>query len=192
MRQKYLALGISFGLLFAIVPSAVAVSPASINQDADVPWSNIIDNPFDGKLVYDKHFTDNFAFVTSWSNQGIKATYTEYRSEVIGYRRVWRNRRAYHGDRYRDRYIDGRYPYQEKIYNKISRSKSPKAILFAVNGEIYTYTSGEVNRQLAEALANAPAGVMTVRAVWADDSTTDFPIGSSTVEAWKIIFKAKP
>jgi hypothetical protein len=179
MRQKCLAFGMSIGLVFAIVPSVFAVSPVSINQDADLPWSTIIDNPFDGKLVYDKHFTDNLAFVTSWSKQGLKATYTEYWSEVIYYRRVWRNR---HGDR---------YSHQEPIYNKISRSKSPKAILFSVNGEIYTYTSGEVNRQLAEALANAPAGAMTVRAVWADDSTTDFPIGSSTVEAWKIVFKTK-
>jgi hypothetical protein len=197
MRQKYLACGISIGLLFAIAPSAFAVSPVSINRDANVPWSNVIDNPFDGKLVYDKHFTDDFAFVTSWSKQGIKATYTEYWSEVVGYRQTWRSRRIYRGDRYsyrdRDRYIiDERYPYQEPIYDKISRSKSPRAILFAINGEIYTYTNGEVNQQLAEILANAPAGTMTVRAVWDNDSTTDLPIGGGTVEAWKTVFQAKP
>jgi hypothetical protein len=68
MRQNYLGYllpwGISVGLLFSVTPSAFAVLPASVNQDADVAWSNVVDNPFDGKLVYDKHFTDNFAFVT--------------------------------------------------------------------------------------------------------------------------------
>lgn len=87
IRQKCLTLATSLGLLWAtpilITPSAMAVNPVSINQDADVPWSSAIENPFDGKLVYDKHFSDNFAFVTSWSRQDIKATYTEYWSEVV-------------------------------------------------------------------------------------------------------------
>ena len=196
--QKLSALATSLGLLFVITPSAFAVSPVSINQDANVPWSSAIENPFDGKLVYDKHFEDSFAFVTSWSKQGIKATYSEYWSEVVGYRQVWKTRRVrYHNNhrgRYRnyDGYIDERYPYQEPIYDRRSRSKSPKSILFAINGEIYTYTNGEVDRQLAEVLANAPAGTMTVRAIWDNESTTDFPIGGGTVEAWKTVFKVKP
>ena len=202
IRQKYLTLATSLGLLVGtpilIAPSAVAVNPVSINQDSDVPWSSAIENPFDGKLVYDKHFSDNFAFVTSWSKQGIKATYTEYWSEVVGYRQVWKTRRVRyqnnHRGKYRnyDGYIDERYPYQEPIYDRRSRSKSPKALLFAINGEIYTYTNGEVDQQLAEVLANAPEGTMTIRAVWDNDSTSDFPIGGGTVEAWKNVFKAKP
>ena len=196
--QKLSALATSLGLLFVITPSAFAVSPVSINQDANVPWSSAIENPFDGKLVYDKHFEDSFAFVTSWSKQGIKATYTEYWSEVVGYRQVWKTRRVrYHNNhrgQYRnyDHYIDERYPIQEPIYDRRSRSKSLKSLMFAINGEIYTYTSGEVDRQLAEALANAPTGTMTVRVVWDNDSTSDFPIGGGTVEAWKSVFQAKP
>lgn len=193
MRQKYVAMGISIGLLFAITPialtpSAFAVVPVSVKQDSDVPWSSIIDNAFDGKLVYDKHFTDDFAFVTSWSRQGIKATYTEYWTETVGYRNIHKTRRIW----YHDRYIDERYTDRDPIREQRSRSRSPKALLFALNGEIYTYTSGEVDRQLAEALANAPAGNMTIRAVWRDDSTSDLPIGAGTVEAWKSIFKAVP
>ncbi|MEI6329169.1 MAG: hypothetical protein WCP16_08050 [Pseudanabaena sp. ELA645] len=196
--QKLSALATSVGFLCVITPSAFAVSPVSINQDANVPWSSAIENPFDGKLVYDKHFEDSFAFVTSWSKQGIKATYTEYWSEVVGYRQVWKTRRVrYHNNhrgQYRnyDHYIDERYPIQEPIYDRRSRSKSPKSLMFAINGEIYTYTSGEVDRQLAEALANAPTGTMTVRVVWDNDSTSDFPIGGGTVEAWKSVFQAKP
>ncbi|PZO41087.1 MAG: hypothetical protein DCF19_10095 [Pseudanabaena frigida] len=189
MRQKYLGLGIGMGVLLAIMPPcAFAVSPASVNQDANVPWSSVIENPFDGKLVYDKHFTDDFAFVTSWSMQGIKATYTQYWSEVVGYRNIRKTRRVWHNDRY----IDERYFDREPIRERRSRSQSPKALLFAVNGEIYTYTNGEVEPELAAILANAPAGNMTIRAVWRDDSTTDLPIGAGTVEAWKTIFKALP
>ena len=206
IRQKCLTLATSLGLLWAtpilITPSAMAVNPVSINQDADVPWSSAIENPFDGKLVYDKHFSDNFAFVTSWSRQDIKATYTEYWSEVVGYRQVWKSRRVrYYNNRrgqYRnydrnyDTYIDESYPEREPIYERRWRSKSPKALMFAINDEIYTYTSGEVDPQLAKALVNAPAGTMTVRAVWDNDSTTDLPIGGGTVEAWKTVFQAKP
>ncbi len=186
MRQQYLALGISFGLLFTITPYAFAVTPTSVNQDSNVPWSNVVENPFDGKLVYDKHFTDDFAFVTSWSRQGIKATYTTYWSQVVGYSSIRKTRRIWQGDHY----IDDRYFDRDPIREKRSRSQSPKALLFAINGEIYTYTNGEVDPKLAEVLANAPAGNMTIRAVWRDDSTTDLPIGAGTVEAWKTVFKA--
>jgi len=192
------SLGLLLGTPILIAPSAIAVNPVSINQDADVPWSSAIENPFDGKLVYDKHFSDNFAFVTSWSRQGIKATYSEYWSDVVGYRQVWKTRRVRYQNNHRgqyrnyDGYIDERYPYQEPIYDRRSRSKSPKALLFAINGEIYTYTNGEVDQKLAEVLANAPEGTMTIRAVWDNDSTSDFPIGGGTVEAWKNVFKAKP
>ena len=40
--------------LMAALP-AHAVAPVAVDRDADVAWSTVIDNPFDGKLVYDKH-----------------------------------------------------------------------------------------------------------------------------------------
>ncbi len=193
IRHKYLAKkisawGMSIGLLLALTPSAFAVTPASVSQDADVAWSSLVENPFDGKLVHDKHFDDNFAFVSSWSSQGIKATYTEYWSEVVGYRRFWKNRRVWR----HDQYVDERYRDSEPIREKRSRSRSPKAILFSAQGKIYTYTSGVVDAELSAALASLPAGNTTIRAVWNDDQTTDFPIGAGTVEAWKTIFKVVP
>lgn len=178
----------SIGLLLATPFSTFAVTPASVNQDANISWSSIVENPFDGKIVYDKHFSDNFAFVSSWSKQGIKATYTEYWSEVVGYRRVWRDRRIWH----RDRYINQRYSDQEPIYERRARSRSPKALLFSSQGKIYTYTNGEVDPELAAALVNLPEGNTTIRAVWNNDQTTDFPIGAGTVETWKTIFKVEP
>ncbi|TYQ23679.1 hypothetical protein [Pseudanabaena sp. UWO310] len=188
MRPKYnlgyLVLGIS-SLLFTLTPSAYAVTPASVNQDAGVAWSSIVENPFDGKIVYDKHFSDDFAFVTSWSKQGINATYTEYWSEVVGYRRVWKTRSV----RRDDHYIDERYSDREAITEKRSRSRSPKSLQFSYQGKIYTYNSGAVDPELSAILANFPAGNTTIRAIWNNDQTSDFPIGSGTVEAWKTIFK---
>ena len=193
MYRKYLSWkvrdwGISIGLLLALTPSAFAVTPVSIDQDAGVPWSNVVENPFDGKLVYDKHFSDDFAFVTSWSKQAIKATYTEYWSQIIGYRQVWRTRRVWR----HDRYFDDRYRDREAIYEKRSRSRSPKALLFSSQGKIYTYAAGAVDPELLAVLANFPAGNTTIRAVWNNEQTTDFPIGAGTVESWRSIFKAEP
>ena len=184
-RHRWLALSIGFGLWLVNPSMGLAVAPASIDQSSDVPWSSIVENPFDGKVVYDKHFTDNFAFVSSWSKQAIKVTYTEYWSEVVSYRRVWKNRRIRQGDRY----INERYSEQEPVTEKRSRSRSPKALLFASQGKIYTYTDGVVDPELAAVLVSLPAETITVRAVWDNDQTTDFPIGAGTVELWKSIFK---
>jgi hypothetical protein len=194
MPHKYLdwkisAWGMSIGLLLALPTNAFAVTPTSIGQDADVPWSSVVENPFDGKLVYDKHFTENFAFVSSWSRQGIKATYTEYWSDVVGYRRSWKSRRVWRHDRYiYESYDDPEQPIREKR----SRARSPKALLFSAQGKIYTYTGGEVDAEISAALASLPTGNTTIRAVWSNDQTTDIPIGAGTVEAWKTIFKVAP
>jgi hypothetical protein len=192
MERKHssqtLSWGISLGLLLAL-PSAVwAVPPASVDRDGNVPWSSIVENPFDGKIVYDKHFGDDFAFVTSWSSQGIRATYTEYSSVQVGSRRTWKSRRVWH----RDRYINDRYLDHQPIYELRSRSQSPQALLIASQGKIYRYTDGEVDPELAAVLASLPAGNTTIRAVWDNEQTKDFPIGAGTVEAWKSIFKAPP
>jgi hypothetical protein len=55
MRHKYLdwkisVWGMSIGLLFSLTPSGFAVTPASVSQDTDVPWSSVVENPFDGNL----------------------------------------------------------------------------------------------------------------------------------------------
>jgi hypothetical protein len=167
------------------VPAALAVSPAPVDQHAQVAWSSVQENPFDGKLVYDKHFDDGFAFVTVWAKRWIRATYTSYWKEIVGYRRVWKIRYTWRdGKRYEEEYWD-----HEPIYESRSRRKSPKALMFAINGQIYTYEKGEVPDDLANALANAPEGNMTIRVVWHDETTWDVPIGAGTVSAWREIFR---
>jgi len=187
MRRIAVRFGLGVSLVLTLGTSALAVSPASIDQNAHVEWSTAIDNPFDGTIVYDKNFGEGFAYVSSWSKQGIRMTYTAYRSEVVGYRNVWRTRSVEeHG---RQRYIS--YQDTEPIKQTYSRDRVPEKLMFAIRGKIYTYEQGEVPAELASALASAPPGNMLIRVVWQDDDTTDIEIGSGTVEAWKTVFRAE-
>ena len=182
--NKYLA-----GCILAMLVgagSAGAVPPVSIDQHADVPWSSLTSNPFDGKLVYDKHFDDHFAFVTMWSRSGIKATYTSYWRERVGWRYVWRTRHVWvDGKRVEERYRD-----REDIYERRTSQRIPKALMFAIHGKIYRYESGEVPPDLAQALATAPPGNMIIRVVWDNDQTWDTPIGEGTVATWRAVFSS--
>jgi hypothetical protein len=36
-----------------------------------VQWSQVVENTFDGAVVYDKHYANNFTFVSSRSKQDI-------------------------------------------------------------------------------------------------------------------------
>ncbi|MDX2096825.1 MAG: hypothetical protein SFW36_03545 [Leptolyngbyaceae cyanobacterium bins.59] len=186
MYKSLLRLGLGLTFTLLMVPKGFAVQPAPINQDASVSWSSVINDPFDGRVVYDKNFGDGFAFVSSWSMQGIRATYTTYWSTVVGYRTVWRTRTVSDGHNKRR---EVNYPVQEPIYESRSRKESPQAILFAISGQVYTYEGGSVTPELATALSNAPRGNMRIRLRWADGRTTDLEIGAGTVESWKSIFR---
>jgi hypothetical protein len=80
----------------------------------------------------------------------------------------------------------------QPIYESRSRRKSPKTLMFAINGQIYTYEKGEVPDELAYALADAPEGNMIIRVVWHDETTWDVPIGAGTVAAWREVFRPNP
>jgi hypothetical protein len=71
--------GVLSATLLAI---ATASSPAPVDQHAQVAWSTVQENPFDGKLVYDKHFDDGFAFVTVWSKRWIRASSNPRNTEL--------------------------------------------------------------------------------------------------------------
>ncbi|WP_421657043.1 hypothetical protein [Leptothermofonsia sp. ETS-13] len=187
MKNRWLSLGMSLGFFISSIPAAFAVQPAPISGSAKVSWSKVVEDPFDGKIVYDKNFTDDFEFVSSWSKSGIRATYIQFRSEFVGYRTTWRTRTYYdkHGRRRYDRYPD-----QEPIYRRYSIKHTPKAIKFAINGQIYTYEEGAVPLELAAALASAPPQNMVIRLIWDDGRIQDIEIGRGTVEAWKAIFRS--
>ncbi len=187
MKKQWLSLGMSLGFFMSPISVVFAVQPAPISGNARVEWSKVINDPFDGKIVYDKNFTDDFEFVSSWSKSEIRATYTQFRSEFVGYRTIWRTRTYYdkHGKRRYDRYPD-----QEPIYRRYSIKSTPEAIKFAINGQIYTYKEGPVSPELAKALASAPLQNMVIRLIWSDGRIQDMEIGRGTVEAWRTIFRS--
>lgn len=196
MKLHPLTIGLGISVVMASSP-VWAIDPAPIDQHAKVAWSQVVDNPFDGKIVYDKHFKNDFALVTSWAPSSIRATYTRYYTEVVGYRTVWRSRRPSECNK-RDFYKAHRsycnssrwdYPTEEPIYRQYQTNRTPDSIVFAINGQRYTYESGSVAPDLAAALASAPAGAMTIRLAWQDGTTLDTPIGEGTVAAWKTVFQ---
>jgi hypothetical protein len=60
-------------------------------------------------------------------------------------------------------------------------------------GTLWSLAKSEIFRpiELAEALSNAPAGDMFIRAVWPDTTNSTMRIGPQTVAAWRTIFKAQ-
>ncbi|OLP17028.1 hypothetical protein BST81_18165 [Leptolyngbya sp. 'hensonii'] len=185
MKTLFLSLGLGLGLTLACKSPALAVPPATVTQDSPVAWSQVVDSPFDGKVIYDKNFGDGFAFVSSWSMQGIRATYTRYWKEIEGYRTVWKSRKVRRGDR--EEWEN--YRQQEPIYRNYSSNRTPKAILMSINGQVYTYQEGPVSPELALALATAPPGNMRIRLVWDNDEVLETEIGSGTVAAFKVVFR---
>ncbi|NEO27426.1 MAG: hypothetical protein F6K03_11165, partial [Kamptonema sp. SIO4C4] len=93
--MKLLHYSLTAVLLGAIAISpAAAVSPVGITRNSDVRWSEVVDDPFDGLIVYDRNFASNRAYVSSWSAQGIRMTYYWSEQQVIGTRTVWRERKV--------------------------------------------------------------------------------------------------
>lgn len=190
MKKQLLALGVCIGFALSWGSLARAVQPAPIEGNANVQWSKVISDPFDGIVVYDKNFSPSdhgFVFVTSWSKGAIRATYTWYESDIIGYKTIWRSRWIQR----KGKRIEERYSEQEPIYRYTRFDDTPKTILFAVNGQRYTYEEGAIAPELATALASAPSGNMRIRLVWENGKTKDIEIGKGTVEAWKTVFREK-
>lgn len=187
--MRSVLLGLSLVLTASFWSPVLAVQPVS-QPGYDFEWSGVTEDPFEGMIVFDRHFDDwdGFEFVTSWSRQAIRATYTWTTQKLVGYRTVWKTRQVYRDGRYQSE----TYSEQEPIYNTHTYERHPQAIMFSLNGVIYTYTEGQVPLDLAAALASAPEGKQLIRLVWEDGTTTDMPIGRKTVAAWKIIFASTP
>jgi hypothetical protein len=181
MRIPYLPLAIG-SLLLSLSTTALAVQPASVKENDRGPWSQVINDPFDGAIVFDKDFNDVSTFITTWSPKEIRATFVEHNAITVGYRQV-RKYGPWHNGRRRS--------YYETERIAIDRTTSPTELKFAIYGKVYSYTGGVVPAELAEALSNAPAGDMFIRAVWSDTTNSTMRIGPQTVAAWRTIFKAK-
>lgn len=176
MKLKFLVFGLGF-ILSAVSP-ALAVQPASVDVSDNIAWSKVVENPFDGKIVYDRNYKDSFVFVSSWSKNGIGATYTRLSAALIGYQSDYGYRRRSFGWLFND----------VPIYQEYAIERVPDSINLAINGKIYTYESGPVSPELAAALATAPPGKVKIRLLWKDGDIKDTEIGKDTVNAWRTVF----
>jgi len=170
-----------------IFPVEAKIQPSPVNQDSSVPWSKVIEDNFEGKIVYDKNF-DGFgqsAIVSSWSKQAIRLTSFWQEKKIDYYRQVQRTRTV----RRNNKNVEEVYWESEPVYKTVWYTKNPESIMFSIRGQVYTYEGGKISEELVSALAHAPEGNVTIRLVWEDGSTTDTVIGSGTVKAWKTIYE---
>ncbi|XGV97143.1 MAG: hypothetical protein ACAF41_31030 [Leptolyngbya sp. BL-A-14] len=188
--MKWQLLGLAVSLMVSTASSALAVQPATVEASDNVAWSKVVENPFDGKVVYDRNYKSGFVFVSSWSKNGIGVTYNRVRSKIIGYDAGF----GYSGfgfGRHRDGFGLGLGLSSgvEPVYRYYLSESVPDSISLAIGGKIYTYTSGPVSPELATALATAPPGNIAIRLIWNDGRTKDSEIGKDTVKAWRTIFQ---
>lgn len=191
MNTHLYGLLLAAGITLSASTTAEAVAPVVTNLTTDVEWSKVMNDPFDGAVVYDKNFDPkgNFEFISRWSPQGIQATYRSFYTELVGYQTFWAAPRI----RTRSgRYRAYAYPEYDPVYRRFGVERTPIAIKFAINGQVYTYEQGAVSPELASALATAPDANMTIRLMWQDGGATDIAIGRGTVAAWKTIFSPTP
>ncbi len=190
MKLPLLLLG--FSCLISSISPAFAVTPAPVSFSDNVAWSRVVENPFDGKVIYDRNYKSDFVLVTSWSKNGIGATYTQVRAAVIDY--GYHHRRGFRlggfGGFGRSGRFDGfgEFFNDEPVYQRFATENVPDSINLAIDGKVYTYQNGPVTPALAAVLASAPLENVKIRLVWQDGRTKDTEIGKDTVRAWRTVF----
>ncbi len=177
MKPQFVGLGLSAIVMTA--SPALAVQPASVSANDNIAWSKVVENPFDGRVVYDRNYQDDYVLVSSWAKSGIRATFTQSRSVLLGYKQ---HHRHFWGE-------FGIFPNEEPVYQQSLIDSVPDSISLAINGKLYTYQNGSVSPDLAAALSGAPAEKIKIRLVWKDGRTKDTEIGKGTVQAWKTVFQ---
>lgn len=190
MKWQLFGLGLSFTVCAAM--PALAVQPATVEANDNVAWSKVVENPFDGKIVYDRNYKRGFVFVSSWSKNGIGVTYNRIGSTLIGYEAGFGYYGGGFGHRRRGFGLGlglGLGSEVEPVYRYYLTESVPDSISLAIGGKVYTYDSGPVSPELATALASAPPGNIAMRLIWKDGRTKDTEVGKETVKAWKTIFQ---
>ena len=197
MKLPLLLLG--FSCLISSISPAFAVAPAPVSANDNVTWSKVVENPFDGKVIYDRNYKADFILVTSWSRNGIGVTYTQVRTAVIdydyGHRRGFRlgGFGGFGGFGRSGRFGGfGEFSNDEPVYQRFATENVPDSINLAISGKVYTYQNGPVSLELAAVLASAPPENVKIRLIWQDGRTKDTEIGKDTVRAWRTVFSVHP
>jgi hypothetical protein len=171
----------------AAEPQDVAVrseiKPVQIQEADPLNWSQPIQDPVDGWMVADKDYNPYSVLLSTWSTEAIRVTFRQRNDIVLSYTR---DIDFFECD-------DGRrVSYPQVRARTEDRVVIPSALWFAINNKAYVYRGGKVAPELAQALANAPAGDMFIRAVWPDKRIYDMRVGGGTVAAWKRIYQEVP
>ena len=188
MKLPLLLLGFSY--LISFTSPAFAVTPASVNANDTVAWSKVVENPFDGKIIYDRNYKADFVFVSSWSKNGIGVTYTQVKTTVIdyGYRRRGFGLGFGRFGRFGRFGGFGEFSNDAPVYQRFATENVPDSISLAIGGKVYTYQNGPVSPELAAALASAPPENVKIRLIWQDGRTKDTEVGKDMVRAWRTVF----
>ena len=191
--MKWQLWGLGLGFTISMTAPALAVAPASVDANDHVEWSKVVENPFDGKIVYDRNYSSGFVFVSSWAKSGIGMTYNRIGAKLIGYDAGFGHGGfgSFGFGHYRRGFGVGLgLGYDaDPVYRYYITESVPDSISLAIAGKVYTYSSGPVSPDLAAALASAPPEKIKIRLVWKDGNTKDTEIGKDTVKAWKTIFQ---
>lgn len=137
------------GMLLSSMHVTQAVEPARINEKSKVNWSSPINDEFDGLIVYDKHFVDDYAIVSSWSKQAIQLTVSKELSKLTGYRRVRSSSTSKDTKISKDRDNDRCTCEEEPIYTQYTQNYQVSSFMISINSRSYRYDQGSVPRQLA-------------------------------------------
>jgi hypothetical protein len=201
--SEVFSFGMSLLITLSCASSTLAVD-AFVPSESKPQWSKVVEHPTDGPIVYDRNFRksnrldfcmrnckDEMEVLSSWSKSGIRFTYIYSKPVITGYQTNQYTREVFdYTDGYGNNYYRTEVYYQDDpIYSRDGVTGSPKALLFSINGQTFSYTSGPVPQVLADALAKLPENKFRLQLVWEDGSTTDADIGKGTVRAWKQIFQ---
>jgi hypothetical protein len=161
------------------VGESAEIKPAQIQENDSLPWSQPIQDPIEGWMVADKDFNPYSILLSTWSPETIRVTFRQRDDIIVNYTRDI------------DFYDCG--DGQVVNYPRVrAQTKDlvviPVALWFIINNKAYVYRGGKVSPELAQALANAPAGDMFIRAVWPNHKIYDMRVGGGTVAAWKKIY----
>ncbi len=188
MKLQLLGLGLGFAL--SSVSPALALQPASVRANDNVAWSKVVENPFDGKVVYDRNYQGGSVVISSWAKSGIRATYIQKDSVPVAEPPSFGFGLGFGGGFGRGfgrgfgLFANTAAP----VYRQSLVGSVPDSLNIAINGKVYTYTDGAVSPELSAALGSAPSQNVKVRLVWKDGRTKDTEIGKGTVNAWKTVF----
>jgi hypothetical protein len=160
------------------------VHSAALGTGRDIPWSELvrIEDPFEGSFVgvFDRNY-----FYDRLTNRSARIEVQSLWSrESVRFLLVARNQ---------DCWVGG-WPYglPGEYCSNLTTARNVTELFVRINDEVFQ-VSGQnntfsINRELAQALQNAPEDNVSIRLVTEAGETVDSEIGKGTVAAWNALY----